>query len=49
MNVKEAQDISGFPGQDLYRIVPQLEELADKAMPRVRGKGIYKSLAGRAS
>ena len=45
----EAKCILGFPGRDLDRIVRELEELASKAMPTVRGKGVYNSLIGRAS
>jgi uncharacterized protein (DUF169 family) len=43
----EAECVLGFPGQDLGRIVAELEELAAKAMPRVRGKAVYRSLEGR--
>ncbi|MGQ9681402.1 MAG: DUF169 domain-containing protein [Anaerolineae bacterium] len=48
-NMGEAECILGFPGGDLERIVRELEELADKALPRVRSKGVYNSLIGRAS
>ena len=43
----EAECVLGFPGRDLGRIVAELEELATKALPRVRGKAVYRSLAGR--
>jgi len=45
----EEECVLGFPGSDLERIVAELEELEAKAMPRVRGKAVYKSLAGRAT
>lgn len=48
-NMTEAECILGFPGKDLDRIVAQLEKLAAKAMPRVRGKAVYSALVGRAS
>lgn len=48
-NMGEAECILGFPGQDQERIVRELGELAGKALPRVRGKGVYNSLVGRAS
>ena len=48
-NMGEAECILGFPGRDLVRIVHELEELASKALPRVRGKAVYNSLIGRAS
>ena len=43
----DAECVLGFPGQDLERIVAELEELAVKALPRVRGKAVYRLLAGR--
>lgn len=46
-NMGEAECILGFPGRDLEGIVRELEELASKALPRVRGKAVYHSLAGR--
>ena len=46
-NMAEAECILGFPIGDLDRIVTELEELATKAMPRVRGKGVYHALLGR--
>jgi len=48
-DMSEVECILGFPGRDLERIVRELEELACKAIPRVRGKGVYNSLIGRAS
>ena len=45
--MSEAECVLGFPGRDLGRIVAELEELAVKAMPRVRGKAVYQSLIGR--
>jgi len=43
----EAECVLGFPARDLDLIVSELEELATKAMPRVRSKAIYRSLANR--
>ena len=48
-NMAENECLIGFPGKDLAGIVTELEQLAIKAMPRVRGKGIYRSLAERVS
>ena len=48
-DMAEAERFLGFPSGDLRRIVAELEELAAKAMPRVRGKGVYHALRGRAS
>ena len=48
-DMNEAECILGFPGRDLEQIVAELEELAVKAMPRVRGKNVYRALVGRAS
>lgn len=48
-NMGEAECILGFPGQDLERIVTELQELAEKAMPRVRSKAVYSSLIARTS
>ena len=48
-NMGEAECVLGFPGRDLERIASELEALASKAIPRVRGKGVYNSLIGRAS
>ena len=45
----EGECVLGFPGRDLGPILAELEELAAKAMPRVRGKAVYKSLVGRAT
>jgi len=48
-NMSEAECVLGFPGRDLERIVRELEELANKAMPRVRGKSVYNALLERAN
>ena len=45
----EEECILGFPSRDLQRIVAQLRELSAKALPRVRGKAVYRSLAGRSA
>ncbi len=45
----ESECILGFPGRDLDRIMAELEELAAKAMARVRGKNVYQALARRTS
>jgi uncharacterized protein (DUF169 family) len=46
-NMAENECLIGFPGKDLASIVAELEELANKAMPRVRGKNVYHALVGR--
>ncbi|MHB1415518.1 MAG: DUF169 domain-containing protein, partial [Chloroflexota bacterium] len=48
-NMVEAECVLGFPSGDMDRIMTEMEELAAKAMPRVRGKGVYHALQGRAS
>lgn len=37
----------GFPFKDLEKIVTSLEKLNEKAIPRVRGKTVYKALQSR--
>jgi uncharacterized protein (DUF169 family) len=39
--------VIGFPGHDLERIVAALEQLAAKAMPRVRAKTAYRAFQQR--
>jgi len=41
--------ILGFPASELERIVTELEALAAKSLPRVRGKSVYKALQNRVS
>jgi len=43
----EAECILGFPGSNLEGIMAELEELATKALPRVRGKSVYQALTRR--
>lgn len=47
-DLSEAECLLGVPGKDLPSIVRELEQLASKALPRVRGKAVYYSLAARA-
>ncbi len=46
-DMAESECILGFPGQDLECIMAELEELAAKAMSRVRGKSVFQALARR--
>jgi len=48
-DIVEAECVLGFHGKELDHIVAQLEELATKAMPRVRGKNVYHAFSGRPS
>jgi len=41
------EGVIGFPGYDLERIVAALEQLAAKAMPRVRAKTAYRAFQKR--
>jgi uncharacterized protein (DUF169 family) len=50
---REATDLEpqeamlGFPGSFLEALVAELERLAEKALPRSRGKQVYRNLAER--
>jgi uncharacterized protein (DUF169 family) len=46
-NLMESETVLGFPIKDLDEIVGSLQKLNEKAIPRVRGKTIYKSLVSR--
>jgi len=46
-NLTESETVLGFPIKDLDEIVSSLEKLNEKAIPRVRGKTIYKALLSR--
>jgi uncharacterized protein (DUF169 family) len=46
-NLAESETVLGFPIKDLEEIVSSLQKLNEKAIPRVRGKIIYKSLLAR--
>jgi hypothetical protein len=46
-DLAEGECVLGFPLKDLDEIVESLEALEEKAMPRVRGKNVYKALMGR--
>jgi uncharacterized protein (DUF169 family) len=46
-NLAESECVLGFPFNDLDRIVTSLEKLNEKAIPRVRGKTVYKALLSR--
>ena len=46
-DMAESECILGFPGHALEPLMAELEELAAKAMPRVRGKNVYQALARR--
>jgi len=46
-NLAEGECVLGFPMRDLESIVSSLQKLNEKAIPRVRGKAIYKALLGR--
>ncbi len=46
-NLSESECVLGFPGKDLERIVNSLKKLNEKAIPRVRGKAVYKALLSR--
>jgi hypothetical protein len=41
-DMAEDEAIIGIPGNKLPEIITSLEKLAEKAMPRVRSKAIYK-------
>jgi uncharacterized protein (DUF169 family) len=46
-NLTESETVLGFPIKDLDEIVSSLQKLNEKAIPRVRGKTIYKALMSR--
>jgi uncharacterized protein (DUF169 family) len=46
-NLTEGECVLGFPIKDLETIVTSLQRLNEKAIPRVRGKTIYKALMSR--
>lgn len=46
-NLAEGECVLGFPIKDLEKIVSSLEKLNEKAIPRVRGKTVYKALLTR--
>lgn len=46
-NLAESECVLGFPFKDLEKIVMSLEKLNEKAIPRVRGKTVYKALLSR--
>lgn len=46
-DLEEGECVLGFPGEFLDGIVESLEALQEKAMPRVRGKNVYKALLER--
>jgi uncharacterized protein (DUF169 family) len=46
-NLAEGECVLGFPIKDLDTIVASLKKLNEKAIPRVRGKAVYKNLIGR--
>jgi len=46
-NLTESETVLGFPIKDLGEIVSSLQKLNEKAIPRVRGKTIYKALLSR--
>ncbi|MGQ9537311.1 MAG: DUF169 domain-containing protein [Actinomycetota bacterium] len=46
-DLAEGECVLGFPGEFLDEIVESLEALREKAMPRVRGKNVYKALLER--
>jgi uncharacterized protein (DUF169 family) len=46
-NLAESETVLGFPFRDLEEITSSLQKLNEKALPRVRGKTIYKALISR--
>jgi len=46
-NMAENECVLGFPIKDLDNIVNSLQKLNERAIPRVRGKTIYKALLSR--
>jgi len=47
-DMADDEAIIGIPGNKLPEIITSLEKLAEKAMPRVRSKAIYKMYVGQA-
>lgn len=48
-NLRESECVLGFPARDLDEIVNALLKLNERAIPRVRGKTIYRALLSRNS
>jgi len=46
-NMAENECVLGFPIKDLGNIVNSLQKLNERAIPRVRGKAVYKALISR--
>jgi len=46
-DLAEGEAVMGFPIKDLDMIVRSLEKLNERAIPRVRGKTVYKALLNR--
>ena len=46
-NLAESECVLGFPIRDLETIVSSLKKLNERAIPRVRGKAVYKALLSR--
>ena len=46
-NLAEGECVLGFPVKDLPTIASSLRKLSEKAIPRVRGKAVYKALLSR--
>jgi uncharacterized protein (DUF169 family) len=46
-DLTESECVLGFPIKDLEPIVTSLRKLNEKAIPRVRGKAVYKALLSR--
>ena len=46
-DLREGEAVLGFPIKDIDTIVSSLEKLNARAMPRVRGKTVYKALLNR--
>ena len=48
-DLADSETVLGFPASQLDKIVASLEKLNEKAIPRVRGKTVYKALLERDS
>jgi uncharacterized protein (DUF169 family) len=46
-NLSESECVLGFPIKDMEHIVNSLQELNERAIPRVRGKAVYQALISR--
>ena len=46
-NMAESECVVGFPLKDLGNIVNSLQKLNERAIPRVRGKAVYRALLSR--